>query len=215
MFVAAHGYGRWEEFGSGSGVIIDPNDDQTVADAIAAGPNAQYLASLSESALNAYCKALDDLDPAGPDAWVSQPTALLGEEKGCRGGAERKFPNPALAEPLTSYSQQDLVGGMSEIGWRVNNDPRTLEPDREWDKCMAEHGYDVAEEHSIGDGGEWVTSGPIQAFYLAVMTGADGRVADRDQYLSTELPEDQRSLVQSEPEKAIALADFDCRERTD
>jgi hypothetical protein len=212
--VAANGYGRWDE-NSGSAIVMTPENEDLAAAMIAADPNTQYMASLSESGLNAYMKALDGMEPAGPNEWAGA-SGFLGEGDSCRDQAWRKFPNLGVEDALTDYAQQDLVGGMVETQYLTDNDPRTLALDREWAACMAGEGYDVGEEHAVGDGGgEGVISGPIQSFYLAVRTGADSAVAPRDQYLSWELPLDQRSLIQSAPEIAIALADFDCREQTD
>jgi hypothetical protein len=211
--VAKHGYGQWEAFDLGlSGARLDDG-------AIALGepgpdPNAEYTATLSEAAFNAYLKALEGVEPAGDGTWTGDGLAFSGEGDSCRAQAARKFPDPVLERPLSDYVYQDLVGGMAEISWQVDDDPSTLALDREWAACMLERGFDASEERGTGDGGvERISAGPVQAFQLAMRTGADGRVAA--EYGDPDAPEDQRSLIQSGPEIEIALADFDCRVETD
>ncbi|MDR0594329.1 MAG: hypothetical protein LBG60_13990 [Bifidobacteriaceae bacterium] len=212
--VAQHGYGRWEQYADY--VLMSPDYQDARAEAAANDPNWQYIESLSESALNAYYKTLEGLEPTGDGAWVGAETWNTGEGASCRAQAAGKFPDPALEDPLTDYVYQDLVGGMADIKWQVDDDPRTLAMDREWADCMAGFGFDVAEEHVVGDSGQaGVISGPIQAFYLARATGADGQVADTSLDGPREPPKDQRSLIGSQPEIDIALADFDCRVETD
>lgn len=78
---------------------------------------------------------------------------------------------------------------------------------------MDDAGYDVRKRaDEIGHG--W-PGGPMQAYRLAVVTAADGTTdpAHRDM-LTTEIPLDNRYLVGSDVERAIALADVDCRART-
>jgi hypothetical protein len=212
--VAAHGYGRWELMPPSVLDGDDPEDQAAIAELVANDPNAQYLESLSKPAQDAYYKALDAMEPF--EGGYMGSSAMPGESGSCRDRAEQLFPNPALTDSLSDYIYQDLVGGMAEIRWQTDDDPRTLALDREWAACMAERGYDVTEVHQVGDGGSpSVTSGPVLAFHLAINTGADGQVADIGLYPNPSLPKDQRSMIQSEPEKAVALADFDCRGQTD
>jgi hypothetical protein len=214
--VARHGYGRWQEAAPGV-ILLTPENEAEVAERLAQDPQLQYLESLSAAALDAYYKTLEGMESNGAGTWSSGAEMWFrGEGDSCRAQAYRKVPDLETDHPMMSDVYEDLLGGLWEVSWQVDNDPRTLALDREWAACMAGRGHDVAEEHGTGDGGgEYVTSGPIQAFYLAVMTGSDGRVADRDLHLDWTLPEDQRSMIQSQPEIDIALADFDCREQTD
>ncbi|MDR1236659.1 MAG: hypothetical protein LBK28_00290 [Propionibacteriaceae bacterium] len=55
----------------------------------------------------------------------------------------------------------------------------------------------------------------MTAFRMAISTGANGETADRSRSLEDSLPRDQQTFTGSEPERAIALKDFDCRAQTD
>jgi hypothetical protein len=210
--VAIQGYGVWDLYADQE--EPDPNATAAPEDV---HPNQRYIDSLSASARAAFFSALNGNPEMAdtPWAWVDNFT-MTGETHHCRGRAAAKFPNPAQTNPLTDYSHQDLVGAMSDVQYTAKDDPRTLALDREWSACMDGKGYDVHEEHVMGDSGSAeLISGPIQALYLAIQTGADGEVSSRDSSADTTVPEDQRTLIQSEPEKAVALADFDCRQETD
>ncbi|MDR0593409.1 MAG: hypothetical protein LBG60_09205 [Bifidobacteriaceae bacterium] len=211
--VAQHGYGRWDYFADPP-EAIDLEGGDGSGEPLALDPQAEYMMSLSEAALDAYYKALEGLERTDPDEWTT--TDQLGDGDSCRDQAYRQFPDPVGEAALASATYGALVAGMMDVEYQADNDSRTLALDREWAACVAEQGFDVSEEHVIGDGGEeGVISGPVQALYLAVRTGADGQAAPRDRYGDFELPQDQRTLIQSPPELAVALADFDCRVETD
>jgi hypothetical protein len=95
----------------------------------------------------------------------------------------------------------------------VDADARTVELNREWRSCMAEQGH--AMESFRGDSEEGgLLDGPEGAFLMATRTSPDGSVAS----LSTDeakLSVNQESLVGSQAEIDIAVADFDCRADTD
>jgi hypothetical protein len=91
--------------------------------------------------------------------------------------------------------------------------PEGLALAEEWNSCMLDGGVDVAVPDSYGP---VQRPGPLQAYDLALATRADGTVARPSRDTPTrEIPADSRYLVGSEAERAIALADLGCRERTD
>ncbi len=164
--------------------------------------NSDYLASLGASAQAAYVRALTGTD--GPDGQSSTTSG------GCAGRAQAQHPAPVDDRPDFS----DLVRSMREL---VQDDafqaPEALALAEEWGSCMLDDGVDVAPPESHGP---VLRPGPLQAYELALATRADGTVAWPSRDTPTrEIPADARYLVGSEAERAIALADFDCRERTD
>jgi hypothetical protein len=81
---------------------------------------------------------------------------------------------------------------------------------REWKACLP---TDVAA--GLGPP-EWAN--PDAAVDLAMRTAPDGDVAVIGEALGAEidkLPQEQRTLLGSEAEAQVALADFDCRAATD
>jgi hypothetical protein len=65
------------------------------------------------------------------------------------------------------------------------------------------------------DGASLGASGPSAAMDHAYRTRADGTVASRKMDTPTaEIPLDEKSLLGSQPEIDIAVADFDCRVET-
>jgi hypothetical protein len=64
---------------------------------------------------------------------------------------------------------------------------------------------------------EWGLSyGPRAAMELAIMTRPDGTVPVRLESVPMNLiPVEENSLLGTEPERAVALADYDCRVATD
>jgi hypothetical protein len=203
-----HGYGLWVEYAT----LVNEG-----AEARGEDPNQAYYDGMSQSEKEAYDLALDNLIAVDAETWVPATDDGIDGSDSCRDRAAREYPDPGLEKPLTDYVNQDLVYGvMADVTWSVDKDPRTLELDREWAVCMAGFGHDVAEKWGVGDGGGvGYTSGPILAWHLARATGPDGQIADTENLWPDQIPEDQQSLIGSEPEIAIALADFDCREQTD
>ncbi|KSW29532.1 hypothetical protein [Cellulomonas sp. B6] len=164
--------------------------------------NAEHLAALGPSAQSAYVKALTGAD--GPDGESSTGAG------GCAGRAQTQHPAPVDDRPDFS----DLIRSMREL---VQDDvfqaPEALALAEEWNSCMLDGGVDVAPPDSYGP---VQRPGPLQAYELALATRADGTVAWPSRDTPTrDVPVDSRYLVGSVAERAIALADLDCRERTD
>lgn len=180
--------------------------------------NDKYLRSLAPSERKEYDLAMlgtepdkAAVDPSGPDL------------SGCMWKAERDYPAPTPAGGGRSVveSFQGLIADMiefssfeSEEAPPIEADERVVKLNSEWRACMERTGVPVEKlraAYFTGEASEM--DGPRLAFRLAVLTGADGKVAEPDQPVEAR-SRDQESLIGSGPEIAIALADFDCREST-
>lgn len=159
--------------------------------------NAEYAASLSAAEREKYETALGD----------------------CRRQVEDEHPDPI------DRHWDDLIGNRFDVvmeltlfrtsagsGTAIEADPRIVELNTEWRTCVTAAGMPI-EEARARTKEPGVLDGPLGAFLLAYRTGADGVVAEVDDLDPARV--DQRSLVGSEPEIRIALADFDCRAATD
>lgn len=138
---------------------------------------------------------------------------------GCQAQFQRKNPIPNTDgwEDFATNRFSDLIGEMMGFhsmggGDDIEADPRIVELNSEWRACAAAAGLPIEEARARAKRpGPW--DGPMEAVQIAFRTGADGVAAE----LGDNDPErlDQQSLVGSEPEIRIALADFDCRAATD
>ena len=160
-------------------------------------PNLAYTATLSPAEYQAYYSALygDYDDPAGTSA------------SSCSGKATTHFP-----EPLESDQQQTFDAEFGDLANAaridVASDPRTIQLDAEWESCMNQQGFTF--DKLEGD------HGPNMAMGLALRTRPDGSVGSfRVGVPAADIPVDEQSLLGTEPERKVALADFDCRAETD
>ncbi|MDR2372522.1 MAG: hypothetical protein LBD77_00150 [Bifidobacteriaceae bacterium] len=163
--------------------------------------NTAFFEGLSADAQAAYELALTGHSGADAANWA--------ESGGCRGEAEANHPQP------TSFSTaQDVLDTHDDLvhslRWLIIDgvalDQRMTAVNRDWERCMVEAGV----EH-LGDvGDDQVT--PYAALMVAIRTDPGGVYWDAAGWpVDVEEPEEYRSLVMSEPEIRVALADFDCR----
>lgn len=169
----------------------------------AVGPNGAYYESLSGAAKSADAVTLTG--SSGPD----DPG-----EGGCLADAQTRHPDPTGADAPDAFLEQytPLLALMHRIRSEdVNGHTRATTLNEQWATCMADAGFDIA------PGQPGATSPtPRDALGLAIRTRPDGQVSPAEyDGLTSELPIEERYLLGSEPERAIALADFDCRAATD
>lgn len=144
--------------------------------------------------------------------WVQEDAAgTVIATGGCRDEAAAEYPSPE-PEPSRVEPFYGLIGGMTRVvHMEVPEDARVAAVDAEWTVCMAEHGYPFMAEE--GPAGDVRLPSPLSARSLAARTRPDGSVADPDYDApAADVPWEERALVGSEYEIAIALADFDCRD---
>jgi hypothetical protein len=188
----------------------------------AAARNEEYLASLSDTAREAYYFALAGLDP------------VTGEEENpdsCRGRAwtlqaQPEAPNTDFLEPLNAA----LAVGSVAISVGADGQAATTFPDgsplsspemsvlaEEFGLCVSASPvvakYDLPIRNSSS-----VASSPLSLFSQAVAISPDGDLlgSDGGQWaVEGDIADEKLSLVGSVPELEIALLDFDCRAQTD
>ncbi|MGY4643269.1 hypothetical protein [Cellulomonas sp. URHB0016] len=166
--------------------------------------NGVYNGTLGEAAQSEYDYALSgtrgeddpDPDPAG----------------GCFGRASAKYPEPTSPQADLAEQYMPLVRTMGDIRIRdLARDPRVVDLNEQWNACMLDAGYDLTPPEGVRQ----QTPDPVSAYFLAVRTPPDG-VAEypADGAEAGQIPVERRYLVGSPAERAIALADFDCRAAT-
>ncbi|MDR2973215.1 MAG: hypothetical protein LBV00_00680 [Propionibacteriaceae bacterium] len=169
--------------------------------------NLAYQETLSSAERQAYGVALlgDYSDPAG----------TFGDS--CSGKAAAQFPGPSEPDRMLGFETE--FGALRHAAWSsvssddrpggLDDDSRVLELDGQWASCMHSEGY-VFE-------GRDVDHGPMLAMNLAMRTRPDGTVGQlhHTPIPTSEIPDEEKSLVGTEPERKVALADFDCRVETD
>lgn len=192
--VATRGYGQDDPARADEGATLVDDAD------------AEYIEGLSDQAVTAYMAALigsrgpDDMNPA--------------EDGGCRGRSEAEFPAGSDVSDSAAVQFQPLMMAMQKLVQRdIYTDQAVVELNDEWVGCMVEAGYDVSAPAGYPAP---PVPGPMEGWNLAVITGADG-MAHWSQVgtATSDLPEDERALIGTEAEHAIAVADFDCRAKTD
>ncbi|MDR0592554.1 MAG: hypothetical protein LBG60_04715 [Bifidobacteriaceae bacterium] len=195
-------------------------------------PNTAYALSLGAEAAAAYELALTgrDMNSEVSDGGL----ASLWTGSGCRGEAWSRYPEPAgsgvgmpewISEPVERMSAviSDPATSQSldaDLEANFHRDPAYTELTAEWVACMDAAGY----------AGAWFgqpLASPETALAYALTVGEDGKLPETgaagaagaagegEILLIDDLRDDQRSLVGSEHERRVALADFDCRASTD
>ncbi|MDR2372671.1 MAG: hypothetical protein LBD77_00920 [Bifidobacteriaceae bacterium] len=211
--VEEHGYGLSEPADFLPGMMSD-----------AERKNLEYVESLSPEGQGEYSRAMTGGEDAysaaaGDGGCVVQADLLYGALESAAEWDDSWYVEPvqgmvAALETLTgsTVAQVDFET-MTAIPAQVERDQRLKELDAEWASCMRRSGLSRGAEL-------WSASeplGPVAAFGLAISTGADGSVLPQSDkiYQAGEIPADQQSLIGSQYEVEIAVADFDCRAETD
>lgn len=206
-WVASYGYGIVDYPGKQDEPDVPEVTDEDVA---AADPNASYLDTLSESERAAYDEALfgppvdkDSLDGTEEYDWT---------EAGCVGRAaheleaEGEIPGEVDLSPF-----EGVITRMGEFTESIDEEADYAELDREWASCMSdagESGFTRQPEavESIVDEANELTSG------VAIENGEEVTDEPAAEPVDPDGPE-MEDLRQREAE--LALADLDCREKTD
>lgn len=167
-------------------------------------PNADYIASMSESEQTEFYAALYgtamEVDPeADPEAEVEYNW----EDGGCQGKASHEvyeqgqiWDDPAL---------KDMFDEMNAEYENLADDPAVSESQEEWATCIAEAGYDFATpeeaQQSIFD--------ELNALYEAVAPADPEAEVDPDASFE---PDEAAMAALKEKELKLANADFACKE---
>jgi hypothetical protein len=182
----------------GYGLMADP--ETRLADDSPEDPNVAHADSLGPAAALEFNAALYG------DPYSQDPGDL-----GCSGEALTKFPQPAGTSAQEAFDSQfgDLAAAASISTTRgLMEDRRTLELDTAWEVCMSRAGFELdsdADHH-----------GPVLGLDLAIRTRQDGSAGPRQPDTPTaDISMEEKSLLGTEAERGVAVADFDCRVTTD
>lgn len=187
----------------GYGADDIPAAEAAREEAESVGPNGVYYESLSDAAKSAYAMTLTGSSgPGDPGAG------------GCLADAQARQPDPTASDARAMFFEQfnPLLAQMHRVrSDDVNNDGQVSALNEQWAACMADAGFDIVP----GRPGATVPT-PFDAMDLAARTPPGG-VAGPPRYdtLTSEIPIEERYLLGSAEERAIAVADFDCRVATD
>jgi hypothetical protein len=188
----------------GYGVMGTP-EEQMAEQGMGDDPNDAYRETLSPSEAQAYDAALF--------GDYNNPT----QTSGCSSEAMAQYPEPDQSSDRQQAFYAEFnslvraVQGLVLSDARASTDglwfdSRTLDLDSEWGSCMEAKGYaldPLPSEH-----------GPMLGMGLAIRTHPDGTVGpvhNGDDVSSGQIPVEEKSLLGTEAERAVALADFDCR----
>jgi hypothetical protein len=155
-------------------------------------PNADYVAALSEAELTSYNEALygpmiENPDPDAEWTW---------EDGGCYGWAQHELGDDST-ELWSSEEAEAFFEVYGKFTENMEGDPRMVEVNTAWTSCMADAGYSgYSKQFDAQD-----------SIYTEVSAVYENQ---------TEWTEDDPALaVIGEKEIELALADLDCREKTD
>ncbi|MDR2973223.1 MAG: hypothetical protein LBV00_00720 [Propionibacteriaceae bacterium] len=186
--VAKYGYG-----------VLPPPDDDPMNPMETEDLNREYQSTLSQAETQAYDRALygDINDPDTAKQSCSGQASQQGTE--LPPGPVQQF--QAEFGTLIRQARWGAIEGLMESAPAV-------QLNHEWESCMNGNGV-TFDTHLSG-------KGPGIALHQAISTRPDGTVGPwQDDAPTTDIPVEEKSLTGSEPERALALKDFDCRAQTD
>ena len=196
------GSGEWEPEDRewvaqyGYGVVDYPGRDEPVeADEEYVDLNADYTAGLSESERAAYEEALSGPpvteDQAAEDGSYEYDWAA----SGCYGSAQHELDS---RDPVRSSAHEPLMDALNEFYSSLQTAPELADLNAAWSSCMTEAGHP-------GFAVQYDAQSSVDAEVNAFREASDEPIEDSDPELET----------LGEKEIALALADLDCREKTD
>ena len=186
-FVSQYGYGAVKQPGQ--------EDAEASAEQFE-DPNGEYVASLSESEQVAYQEALSGPQPTEEEmaAMESGEYEWKWENAGCSGKAQHEVMGE---DPMQSDEHKPLMDAVSKFYEEQPTWPEMAELNAAWATCMAEAGHPG----------------------LTTQSEAAQTIYDKQNKLyesAGEAPVDQAALdALGKEEVELALADLDCREKTD
>ncbi|MGY1650625.1 hypothetical protein [Geodermatophilus sp. SYSU D01119] len=185
----------------GYGAVNSPYNEQPVPEEEYVDPNADYVASLSESEQTAFYEALSGPVPDEEDLAEDGSYEYDWTTAGCQGAAQHEV---AGEDPSQSEEFASLFAAIDELYTSTATWPGMADLDREWAECMdaAGHGGHVTQadaQNSVHD--------ELNAIYEDVAVSEDGT--------STGEPDQAALDALAEREVELALADLGCREETD
>ncbi|QHC58333.1 hypothetical protein [Rathayibacter sp. VKM Ac-2760] len=155
--------------------------------------NADYVAGLSESEQAAFSEALN-----GPAVTEDESGSAEYDwtTAGCFGAAQHELEKD---EPARSEEHRPVLDAIDEFYSRVQTTPELADLDAAWSSCLADAGHP-------GFATEYDAQNSINDELTAVYEAAGDTTVE---------PTDPKLQAVGEKEIELALADLDCREKTD
>ena len=177
-----------------------------------ADPNADYLASLSESERNTYQETLYGKMPDPSQMGEDGSFEYRWENAGCRGAAEHEA---AANDPWQKDEFKGLRDRMQKLWESMQSSSEMKELDGKWASCMAD----------AGESGFTRQSDASESIYDALMKIDNGTASqggtDSSEPSASPAPQDKADVAKSpemkelgKKEIALALKDLSCREKT-
>lgn len=181
----------------GYGIARFPGADDPVPQDASVDPNQDYVDSLPETEKNAYFEALYGALPDETALSNGEPPEYDWTTAGCTGRAGHEVSGE---DPLQGEQFQPLMEALQDFWNDSSRYPGMSQIDADWAECMDGAGYPGFVSQSDA-------SRSVSDAYNAAWTGTDGAPKDAV---------DEAALAQlSSTEIDTALADLDCREKTD
>ena len=189
----------WTLYPNGDGTETDLPTDEFV------DPNTEYVESLSEEELTAYQNSLwgtpeeqeaantIEIDPdTGDEMWT-----LTGEQPGCQGKAYSQVYGD---DPTQSPEYQEVVMEYyEELQARVDADPRMVEANDKWAKCMKDAGFDYKNQMEY-----WEKSWEQTQAKIDAIVGDDYNTNEWDNWTDAEWTEYYETHTEEEIEAMFA-----------
>lgn len=193
----------------GYGLMNYPGMNDVVTDDAAADPNAGYYETLSESEKAAYDEALNGA------AMMAEPVEGESmeydwETAGCYGSAQHEV-YPEMDGPSEDDLAEfdDLMTAMNEMYSQFYDGTTQTEPDKKWAACMSEAGY---ADFTLQSDAMNSISEKLNVLWEEA-PGMDDPSADPEDFQDPAESEEGKAIAAEEIE--VALADLECREKTD
>ncbi|SDZ06289.1 hypothetical protein [Herbiconiux ginsengi] len=184
----------------GYGITTDPLGMGDGPEEPGADPNADYVASLSQSEQAAYNDALWGPSPPATDA--GEPTEYDWKTGGCNGEAQHEVFGDAGVGADPEF--EALTDGMNGLYDEVRTSPAVVEKEQDWSDCLADAGFGDFEHKDDAPAA-------ISEEYSALFTMPDG-----DASASTAAPKADPAALDAlrQREIAQATADYGCAQES-
>lgn len=186
----------------GYGAVNNPYNEQPTPEPDEyVDPNADYVASLSESEQTAYTEALYGPQPTEEEiaAMGDEPQEYDWTTAGCYGEAQHEVYDEQ--DPTQSDEFKPLMDAMNELYESTQSDPRMTDLDAAWSECMDAAGH-----------GGFATQPDAQNSIYDAQNELYEQTGEGEEYTE---PDPAATEALGKEEIELALADLDCREETD
>jgi hypothetical protein len=185
----------------GYGAVTSPFSEEPPPEEEYLDPNADYVASLSESEQRAFYEALHGPMPDEEEMAEGGEFEYDWTQAGCQGAAQHEV---AGEDPSQSEEFKPLFEALNELYADTTSWPGVAELDAEWATCMED----------AGQGGH---ANPMEAQTSIhdEMNKVYENVDMSEEFTAPAEPDPAAMDALAEREVELALADLDCREETD